>query len=70
MARTKNTVTLQEQLEKIDAEIEMCKEKLSKLKKKRKMIEEKINTDQGKELNKILRSKGKTFEDLKEMLEK
>ncbi len=70
MARTKNTVTLQEQLEKIDAEIEMCKEKLSKLRKKRKMIEEKINTDQGKELNKILRSKGKTFEDLKEMLEK
>ncbi len=70
MARAKNTVTLQEQLEKVDAEIEMCKEKLSKLRKKRKMIEEKINTDQGKELNKILKSKGKTFEDVKEMLEK
>ncbi len=45
MARKKNPVTLEEQLKKIDADIEMTKEKLNKLKKKKKELEEKMKID-------------------------
>ncbi len=46
----------------------MCKEKLSKLKNKKKKLEEKIKLDQYKELEIILNSEGKTVEDVKDIL--
>lgn len=68
MARRKKPATLEEQLEKINADIETCKEKLSKLRRNKKELEEKIKINRLTELYKLLDSEGKTVEDVKDML--
>lgn len=68
MARRKNPATLEEQLEKVNADIEATREKLSKLKNKKKELEKKIKMNRLTELDKLLSSEGKTVEDVKDML--
>lgn len=68
MARKKKPETLEEQLEKVNIDIEAMKEKLSKLKKRKKDLEEKIKLNRLTELDNLLSSKGKTVEDVKDML--
>lgn len=68
MARTKKPETLEEQLEKVNADIEIAKEKLNKLKKKKRDLEEKIKMNRLTELDKLLSSEGKTVDDVKDML--
>lgn len=68
MARTKKPETLEEQLDKVNADIETTKEKLNKLKKKKRDLEGKIKMNRLTELDKLLSSKGKTVDDVKDML--
>ena len=68
MARTKKPETLEEQLDKVNADIETTKEKLNKLKKRKRDLEGKIKMNRLTELDKLLSSKGKTVDDVKDML--
>lgn len=68
MARAKKPETLEEQLEKVNVDIEITKEKLNKLKKKKRYLEEKIKNNRLAELDELLTSEGKTVDDVKSML--
>lgn len=70
MARAKKPETLEEQLEKVNDDIEITKEKLNKLKKKKRFLEEKIKNNRLTELDELLSSEGKTVDDVKNMLMK
>ena len=70
MARAKKPETLEEQIEKVNADIEITKEKLNKLKKKKKYLEEEIKNNSLTELYELLSSEGKTVDDVKNMLMK
>lgn len=66
----KKVVTLEEQLEKVVSDIETTKAILKKLKNTKKNLEEKINLEQLKDLQKKLDSQGKSIEEVIEILEK
>lgn len=68
MARGKRNFTLEEQLEKINIDIETMENALAGLRKTKNEIEEQIKQSQLAELNDLMITKGITYEKLKEML--
>lgn len=70
MARGKKNLSLDEQLAKIDTEIENMENSLKEMKQTKKDLEEQIKMARLAELDELISSKGLSFDDLKELLEK
>ena len=71
MARgRKPALSLDEQLEKITAEIENMESSLKEMKKAKKDLEEQIKQARLAELDEIISKKGLSFEEVKELLSK
>lgn len=71
MARGKKVVlTLEEQLRKIISDIEIAKESIKEMEKQKKELETQIKMDRLAELDELIASSGKTFEEVKELLSK
>lgn len=71
MARGKKvTLTLEEQLEKIISDIEIAKENIKEMEKQKKELEAQIKMERLTELDELIQSSGKTFEEVKELLSK
>ena len=71
MARgRKETLTLDEQLEKITTEIENLETSLKEMKKAKKNLENQIKQARLSELDDIISEKGLSFEEVKELLTK
>ena len=69
MARgRKPTLTLDEQLEKITAEIENMESSLKELKSAKKDLEEQIRMNRLAELDELITASGKSIDDIKELL--
>jgi len=69
MARPKRiNLTLDEQLEKIDKEIEATETSLKELKITRKELETKIKMDKLEEIESIITASGKSIDEVKELL--
>lgn len=68
MPRGKKNLTLDEQLEKLNTEIEELENVLSKLKDKKEELETQIKQNKFLELDKIMVEKGITFDKLKQIL--
>lgn len=70
MARGKKNLTLEEQLEKTTTEIENMENSLKEMKKAKKELEEQMHQARLSELDEIIKEKGLSFDELKEMLNK
>ena len=71
MARgRKKALTLEEQLEKISADIEATENQLKELKNTKKELEEKVKMNRVAELEEFISSRGLSIDDVKEMLDK
>ena len=71
MARgRKPALSLDEQLEKITAEIENMENSLKEMKKAKKDLEDQIKQARLAELDEIISEKGLSFEEVKELLSK
>ena len=71
MARgRKAALTLDEQLEKITAEIDNMENSLKEMKKAKKDLEDQIKQARLSELDDIISEKGLSFEEVKELLTK
>lgn len=71
MARKKKvTLTPEEQLNQIIADIEQTRETLKSLEKSKKALEEKIKMDRLAALDEIIQKSGKTYDEVKELLSK
>lgn len=70
MRKAKKQETLQEQLERISAELEQAKENVKRLRKVKKELEEKIRIKELEELDELRRENGKTIEEVKAFLRK
>lgn len=70
MARGKKNLTLEEQLVKITTEIENMENSLKEMKKAKKELEEQMHQARLSELDEIIKEKGLSFDELKEMLNK
>lgn len=70
MARGKKNLSLDEQLAKIDTEIANMENSLKEMKQTKKDLEEQIKMARLAELDELINSKGLSFEDVKNMLEK
>nr|DAX50164.1 MAG TPA: protein of unknown function (DUF4315) [Caudoviricetes sp.] len=70
MARGKKNLTLEEQLSKITTEIENMENSLKEMKKAKKELEEQMHQARLSELDEIIKEKGLSFDELKEMLNK
>lgn len=70
MARGVKKLSLEEQLAKIDTEIVNMENSLKELKTTKKDLEEQIKMARLAELDELINSKGLSFEDVKNMLEK
>ena len=71
MARgRKPALSLNEQLEKITAEIENMENSLKEMKKAKKDLEDQIKQARLSELDEIISEKGLSFEEVKELLSK
>lgn len=68
MARGKKNLTLEEQLTKISAKIETMENSLKELKKIKKELEDKIKMNRLSELDDLIISSGKSFEEVKAIL--
>lgn len=68
MARGKKGYTLEEQLERITSEIESCETKLKELQKQKKELEEQIKMNRLAELDELISTSGKSFEEVKALL--
>ena len=69
MARgRKSTLTLDEQLEKITAEIENMESSLKELKSAKKKLEEQIRMNRLAELDELITASGKSIDEIKEFL--
>lgn len=68
MARGKKSLTLEEQLEKITAEIEDTETSLKEMKKTKKELEEQVKMSRLAELDELISSSGKSFEEVKDLL--
>lgn len=69
MARgRKPALTLDEQLEKITAEIENMESSLKELKGAKKDLEEQIRMNRLAELDELITASGKSIDDIKELL--
>ena len=70
MARGRKSLTLDEQLVKITAEIENMENSLKEMKQAKKELEDQIRQTRLAELDEIISEKGLTFEQVKELLDK
>ena len=70
MARGRKSLTLDEQLEKITAEIDNVENSLKEMKKAKKDLEDQIKQARLAELDDIISEKGLSFEEVKELLSK
>ena len=70
MARGRKSLSLDEQLEKITAEIENMESSLKEMKKAKKDLEGQIKQARLAELDEIISEKGLSFEEVKELLTK
>jgi len=71
MARKKKiTLTPEEQLNQITADIDQTKETLKSLEKSKKELEEKIKMDRLAALDELIMQSGKSYEEVKELLSK
>ena len=68
MARGRKSLSLDEQLEKITAEIENMENSLKEMRIAKKNLEEKIRQARLAELNDLITEKGLSFEEVKKML--
>lgn len=68
MARGKKNLTLEEQLGKISTEIENMESSLKELKKSKKELEDEIKMNRLSELDDLIASSGKSFEEVKALL--
>lgn len=64
MARGKKNYTLEEQLEKVDNDIESTKMCLQKLEEEKKDLESQIRQHRLEEIDKLMTQNGKTFDDV------
>lgn len=69
MARPRKVITLEEQLESVNAEIENLENYLAEKREEQKELEEKIKNSQLEELYNIIINNGKTVIEIKEMVE-
>lgn len=71
MARgRKKALTLDEQFEKVIADIAVTEAQLKELKNTKKELEEQLKTNRIAELDEFISSRGLSIEDVKELLEK
>lgn len=70
MARGKKKLTLDEQLTKVTAEIEVTEATLTELKATKKELEEQIHQQRLSELDELIQEKGLSFDEIKTMLNK
>ena len=70
MARGRKSLSLDEQLEKITAEIDNMESSLKEMKKAKKDLENQIKQARLSELDDIISEKGLSFEEVKELLNK
>ena len=68
MARGRKALSLDEQLEKITAEIDNMENSLKEMKKAKKDLEDQIKQARLSELDDIISEKGLSFEEVKKML--
>ena len=68
MARGRKSLSLDEQLEKITAEIENMESSLKEMKKAKKDLEDQIKQARLSELDDLISEKGLSFEEVKKML--
>ena len=68
MARGRKSLSLDEQLEKITAEIDNMESSLKEMKKAKKDLEEQIRQARLVELDDLITEKGLSFEEVKKML--
>lgn len=69
MARPRKVITLEEQLESVNTEIENLENYLAEKKEEQKELEEKIKNSQLEELYAVITNNGKSIIEVKEMLE-
>lgn len=70
MARGRKNYTLEEQLDKITAEINNMESSLAELKAAKKEIEKEIKAKRLEELNALIEASGMSFNEVKELLKK
>lgn len=70
MPRGRRSYTLEEELEIMNNEIANTEEKLKQLKAKRVILEERIKKANLEELDEIIKSKGLSFDQVRELLDK
>ena len=70
MARGRKALSLDEQLEKITAEIDNMETSLKEMKKAKKDLENQIKQARLSELDDIISEKGLSFDEVKELLTK
>ena len=68
MARGVRKLSLDEQLDKITNEIENMEESLKEMRKAKKELEEQIHQNKLEELDELIKEKGLSFDDVKELL--
>lgn len=68
MGRQKKTLSLEEQLEKVNEELEMYTEKIKDLKKVKKELEEKLKDQKKEELYQAVIQSGKTIDEVLEAM--
>ena len=68
MARGRKSLSLDEQLEKITAEIDNMESSLKEMKKAKKDLEEQIKQSRLAELDDLITEKGLSFEEVRKML--
>ena len=68
MARGRKSLSLDEQLEKITAEIDNMENSLKEMKKTKKDLEDQIKQARLSELDELISEKGLSFEEVKKML--
>lgn len=68
MARGRKNLTLDEQLVKITTEIENMENSLKEMKQAKKELEEQIRQQRLSELDELIKKKGLSFDEIKEML--
>ena len=69
MPKGRRNYTLDEELEMMNRNIDETEEKLKQLKAKRVVLEERIKKANLEELDELIKSKGLSFEQVREMLE-
>lgn len=70
MPRGRRSYTLEEELEIMNNEIANTEEKLKQLKSKKVVLEERIKKANLEELDEIIKSKGLSFDQVRELLDK